>query len=397
MLLEKLTLPILGADDESDPPWGYLATLYSIVPHLVAAIAILSASVLPYLEGQTAKVAFVALVVTMQVGLRAWGDYAYRRRSDDEPLKLWLSRFVPLSLVSGLAWGSALAILYTGGSPDTQVVVLAVGCGIVQSCAARAYLAPRSTLMVIVIVTAIVNAAAISEGNWIMVPICAAYVGFLASYMVRLIAMDEKRIDAERKTRVLVKALAESNAMLVQANEQLHRHARTDALTGLENRRGFDDELHRHLERAREIGRPLALLLIDVDHFKRFNDTYGHQAGDACLRIVAELLAGLVVPSKGIAARYGGEEFAIILHDGEAVRAEAFAEELRACVASLPLPARDGSAGTLTVSIGVAIAEPADDERALISRADRRLYSAKAAGRDRVCASDRSEPLFGSL
>jgi diguanylate cyclase (GGDEF)-like protein len=248
-----------------------------------------------------------------------------------------------------------------------------------------------------VIVTAIVNAAAISEGNWIMVPICAAYVGFLASYMVRLIAMDEKRIDAERKTRVLVKALAESNAMLVQANEQLHRHARTDALTGLENRRGFDDELHRHLERAREIDRPLALLLIDVDHFKRFNDTYGHQAGDACLRIVAELLAGLVAPSKGIAARYGGEEFAIILHDGEAARVEAFAEELRACVASLPLPARDGSAGTLTVSIGVANAKPADDERALISRADRRLYSAKAAGRDRVCASDRAEPVFGAL
>ncbi|QEE44174.1 diguanylate cyclase [Rhizobium sp. WL3] len=396
MLLQKLTLPILGADDETDPPWDYLAILYSIVPHLIAAVAILSASVLPYAEGQTTKVGIVTVILVMQVGLRTWGDYAYRRRAAHEPLKLWVDRFVPLSLVSGLAWGTALAILYTGGSPDTQVVVLAVGCGIVQSSAARAYLAPRSTLMVIVIVTAIVNAAAISEGNWIMVPICAAYVGFLASYMVRLIAMDEKRIAAERKTRVLVKALAESNAKLIQANEQLHRHARTDALTGLENRRGFDHELHRRLLLMRETGRPLALLLIDVDHFKRFNDANGHQAGDECLRTIAQLLAGLVTPSDDIAARYGGEEFAIILQDDEAIQAETFAEELRESVACLSLPTRNGSASTLTVSIGVAIAEPSDDNRTLIARADRRLYEAKAAGRDRVCASDRAEHLAGS-
>ena len=190
MLLQKLTPPILGADDKTDPPWDHLSILYNIIPHLVAAVAILSASVLPYAEGQTTKVGIVVLILVVQVGFRAWGDYAFRRRSPHETLKLWLDRFVLLSLASGLAWGSALAILYTGGSPDTQVLVLAVGCGILQSVAARAYLAPRSTLMLIVIMTGIVNATAISEGNWIMVPICAAYVGFLASYMVQLIAMD---------------------------------------------------------------------------------------------------------------------------------------------------------------------------------------------------------------
>ncbi|MBU2326959.1 MAG: GGDEF domain-containing protein, partial [Alphaproteobacteria bacterium] len=119
--------------------------------------------------------------------------------------------------------------------------------------------------------------------------------------MAQLIAMDEKRTAAEGKTRVLVKALAESNSKLIEANEQLHRNARTDALTGLENRRGFDEDLHRSLLSMRDVGRPLALLLIDVDHFKRFNEANGHQAGDECLRIIAKLLAGLVAPSEGIA------------------------------------------------------------------------------------------------
>ena len=395
LLLQKLTLPILGADDKTDPPWDHLSILYNIIPHLVAAVAILSASVLPYAEGQTTKVAIVVLILVVQVGFRAWGDYAFRRRSPHETLELWLGRFVLLSLASGLAWGSALAVLYSSGSPDTQVVVLAVGCGILQSVAARAYLAPRSTLVLIVIMTGIVNATAISEGNWIMVPICAAYVGFLASYMVQLIAMDEKRTAAEGKTRVLVKALAESNSKLIEANEQLHRNARTDALTGLENRRGFDEDLHRCLLSMRDVGRPLALLLIDVDHFKRFNDANGHQAGDECLRTIAKLLAGLVAPSEGIAARYGGEEFAIILQDGHAMRAETFAEELRVSVACLSLPTRHGKAHKLTVSIGVAIAEPSDDERTLIARADRRLYDAKASGRDRVCAFDRTKHIVG--
>ncbi len=397
MLLRKLTLPMLGADDETDPPWDHLSTLFSIVPHLIAAVAILSAAILPYLEGQTTKVALVTLLIAMQVGLRGMGDYAYRHRSPADGVKPWFDRFVYLSLFSGLAWGSALAILYTGGSPDTQVVALAVGCGIVQSSAARAYLAPRSTLLVIVIVTAFVNVAAIREGNWIMVPICIAYVGFLASYMMRLIAMDESRVEAERKTRVLVEALAESNAKLTQANEQLRRHARTDALTGLQNRRGFDEALQRRMSVMRTVGTPFALLLIDVDHFKRFNDAHGHPAGDECLRIVGERLNAEVMETGGIAARYGGEEFAIILQGDQARQAEAFADALRLAIGRLKMPTTDGTSTTLTVSIGVAMADPADDERALIARADRRLYAAKAAGRDRICASDRPDRRIGSV
>ena len=395
MLLQKLTLPILGTDDETNPPWDHLSVLFSITPHLIAAAAILSASVLPYLEGQTAKVGFICLILALQVGLRGWGDYSYRRRPADASLKPWLDRFVLLSLVSGVAWGSALGILYTGGSPDTQVVVLAVGCGIVQSSAARAYLAPRSTLLVILIVTALVNAAAIREGNWIMVPICAAYVGFLASYMVRLIGLDEKRIEAERKTRVLVDALADSNEKLTRANEQLRRHARTDSLTGLDNRRGFDEELSRRLNLMRHTGRPLALLLIDVDHFKRFNDTHGHQAGDRCLQVVAELLQDSIRQTDGVAARYGGEEFAVLLQGPYALEPTDFAENLRKLVAQLQLPTENGGSASLTISIGVAVAAQQEDEASLVATADRRLYSAKSDGRNRVSDNDDAERLLG--
>ncbi len=384
MLLQKLALPMIGAEDETDPPWDHLGVLFSITPHLVAAVAILAATIQPYGAGEFDKVALVLLILSAQVAIRGIGDYMYRHRSPADKLQLWLARFSVISLLSGVAWGLALAILYADGPPDTQVVALAIGCGIVQSAAARAYLAPRSTLLVIMTVTAFVNVAAIREGNWVMVPICVAYVGFLASYMVRLITLDEKRIAAEKRTRVLVDALAESNEKLTEANEQLRRHARTDALTGLDNRRGFNEELTRRLDLAHKADRPLALLLIDVDHFKHFNDTHGHQAGDRCLQVVAELLQSTIRGLDAIAARYGGEEFALLLQGSEATDAIDFADTLRARIAHLLVPTEEGRAANLTVSIGVAVARADDDENSIVSRADRYLYAAKEAGRDCV-------------
>jgi len=391
--MRKLTLPMIGADDEADTPWEHLSVLFNVLPHLIAALAILCASIPPYLAGEVTKVAAALLIVALQVVIRGIGDYRFRHRPATDPLQLWLGRFRVISLLSGIAWGCALAILYTGSSPDTQVIVLAIGCGILQSSAARAYLAPRSTLLVILLVMAFINVAAIREGNWIMVPICLAYVGFLATYMVRLIAMDEKRIAAERKTRVLVEALADSNEKLTRANEQLRRHARTDALTGLDNRRAFDEELRRRMGLMRETGRPIALLLIDVDHFKSFNDTHGHQAGDECLQVLAELLASRTRNVDSVAARYGGEEFAVILQGEDARQPKLFAEDLRTRVAQLLLQTGDGGSASLTVSIGVAVAGPADDERSIVARADRGLYNAKTAGRNRVFDADAPERL----
>jgi diguanylate cyclase (GGDEF)-like protein len=394
--MQKLSLPMVGIDNEADPPWEHLSTLFHIFPHIVAAVAILSAAILPYMEGRTFEVLVVFAILSLQVIMRGVADLGFRRRHQSDTAQKWLKRFTLVSVLSGVAWGASLAILYSGGSPDTQVVILAIGCGILQSSAARAYMAPRSTLLVIFVMIASINLVAVREGNWIMVPICLAYVGFLASYMIRLIAMDERRLAAETKTRTLVAALAESNEKLTYANEQLRRHAETDALTGLGNRRGFDEQLSHRLGRYRNDREPLALLLIDIDHFKLFNDTRGHQAGDAALQVVAEVIAACMRDVDGTAARYGGEEFAVVLQGNHALQPAVFAEDLRKRVASLFLPTADGGSADLTVSIGLATAGPEDDERSLIALADRRLYDAKACGRNRVCDTDHEERLVGS-
>jgi diguanylate cyclase (GGDEF)-like protein len=157
-----------------------------------------------------------------------------------------------------------------------------------------------------------------------------------------------------------------------------------DALTGLHNRRWLDQVLPATLESAGRDGRPLALLMIDVDHFKRINDTHGHGEGDRVLVAVACALAGALRQSDML-ARFGGEEFAVLLPGAGDPVAHAVAERLRAAVASTPLALQGGQTPErVTVSLGLAFLRAGDDPTQLLGRADRALYRAKAAGRDRV-------------
>ena len=171
---------------------------------------------------------------------------------------------------------------------------------------------------------------------------------------------------------------------------ELERLAFIDGLSGLRNRRYFDLEIARHTEALPSSpSRTVALLLIDIDHFKGFNDLYGHQAGDACLQKIAKTLSG-AVRSIDVAARYGGEEFAVILIDSDATEALAVAERIRAHVEALTIPHAGCDAGIVTVSIGVAEAR-ADlhascDE--LIAAADAMLYRAKGLGRNQVASAE---------
>lgn len=160
----------------------------------------------------------------------------------------------------------------------------------------------------------------------------------------------------------------------------LEKLAATDALTGLANRRTFDARLDRALADAR---RP-ALLLIDVDHFKRYNDALGHQAGDACLSRLGQLLQTVVRHADDLAARLGGEEFALLLADADAHTAEAIAARIHDQLTSAALPHPDSPVSAhLTVSIGHAIARADEAAVSLYRRADDALYRAKAAGRNR--------------
>jgi diguanylate cyclase (GGDEF)-like protein len=179
------------------------------------------------------------------------------------------------------------------------------------------------------------------------------------------------------------------------ANAELERLARTDALTGLANRRVFDERLLEEIARAGRNGAPLCLLLLDVDHFKAYNDTYGHQGGDECLRRIGESLRGTVRRAGEVVARYGGEEMALILPASDERAGTVVAERVRAAVEQLAIPHEKNSHQLGTISLGVACFHPggARDASAaglaatastLIAQADAAMYRAKGGGRNRV-------------
>jgi diguanylate cyclase (GGDEF)-like protein len=159
--------------------------------------------------------------------------------------------------------------------------------------------------------------------------------------------------------------------------------ARRDPLTGLANRRAFEEALRREVARARRAGAALAVAALDVDHFKRVNDAHGHPAGDAVLAAVAARAAA-ALRAGDLLARVGGEEFAALLPGAGLPAAVEVAERIRAALAAAPVEA-SGQALRVTVSLGCAALAPEDaDEAALLARADARLYDAKRSGRDRV-------------
>jgi diguanylate cyclase (GGDEF)-like protein/PAS domain S-box-containing protein len=179
-----------------------------------------------------------------------------------------------------------------------------------------------------------------------------------------------------------------------QAQIALERLAACDGLTGIANRRSFDEKLGQEWLRARRDKTQLALLMLDVDHFKLFNDRYGHQAGDVCLRRLAECVAAIVLRPGDLVARYGGEEFAVVLPSIDADGALQVAQRVREAVRGLAIPHVDSVFGVVTVSVGVACAVPSQgsDHEALVKSADIALYQAKHAGRDRVALAPLLQP-----
>jgi diguanylate cyclase (GGDEF)-like protein len=178
------------------------------------------------------------------------------------------------------------------------------------------------------------------------------------------------------------------------AEAELAILAATDGLTGLANRRTFDNSLQAEWLRAARDGTCLSLLLIDIDHFKAFNDLYGHQAGDECLQDVARLLGEAVKRTGDLVARYGGEELAVLLPATDAKGAAAVAEDVRSRIEELAVPhGADAASGVLTISVGAATLKPAievlrTDPKMLITLADGALYRAKLEGRNRVSVSE---------
>ena len=180
--------------------------------------------------------------------------------------------------------------------------------------------------------------------------------------------------------------VAERTAQLEEANRKLAALSITDGLTGLANRRHFDEVLGREQARSARAGQPLSVIMLDVDHFKRYNDRYGHQAGDACLIRVAHALRAGMRRASDVVARYGGEEFSIVLPDTDAQQALQMALALRSAIEALGIVHADGEAGRVTISVGVAVRQAGGvaDADVLLRLADAALYRAKDAGRNRV-------------
>lgn len=192
----------------------------------------------------------------------------------------------------------------------------------------------------------------------------------------------------------VVKVRVRNQIELKIARENMARLADTDGLTGLYNRRYFDQMLSGECSRLSRSQGCLSLILLDVDFFKQFNDTYGHQAGDDCLRGIGDVVQATLKRACDRGARYGGEEFACILPETDHIGAVRVAEELRATIAALMIPhATSPVAPYVTVSLGVVTDYGVTEclPQHLVALADKHLYAAKAAGRNLVCAAENGE------
>jgi diguanylate cyclase len=192
----------------------------------------------------------------------------------------------------------------------------------------------------------------------------------------------------EEENRLLQRQLKESTSEVHQLRDhlaQVRRDATTDALTNLSNRKAFDSELHRNHEIATRTGANMTLAVLDIDHFKRFNDTWGHQTGDQVLRYVASVLARVGAAPR-FAARYGGEEFALIFPGESAESVLGMLRDVISEIASRTLRRRSTNEelGAITVSGGVAQLQTGETAHALLERADAALYASKRGGRNRM-------------
>lgn len=278
-----------------------------------------------------------------------------------------MRQLVIFAALAGLGWGAGASFLPFVSTPLQLLVILTlmtIGAASLPRMAAlpTIHFAFMAGLFVPVIIALVI---VFGIRHWMMVA-------------VLLIIWGELTHEARRAHADLIE--------LYSARQSLQEEAVRDKLTGIPNRRSFDTTLEREWRRAQRLKVPLSLIMIDVDFFKKYNDRYGHQAGDECLAKVAKALAGSSRRAGDLVARYGGEEFVVVLFHTPRDDALAVAETLRRAVESLGIPHEDAPNGVASVSLGGATEIPSAGKvpETLLRAADAALYQAKAAGRNRV-------------
>ena len=337
-----------------------------------------------------------AIVAVLAWRVRQSGTF-WREAGRDEPSldpQHWARRFAYGAWVVGALWGSgSIVVMATTDDTLARFLMIAVQAAYLGSAAFRNNASPAAAIGQVYLSQVPLFLGCLATGDFYYL----LYDLVLAQHIVanlRLVDfLSERTVEflvSNEKNEQLARQIEQVNDQLQRSNEQLSLLAATDALTHLPNRRSFDVKLAAEWQRAIRSEEALSLLMIDVDKFKSYNDTFGHQAGDRCLHLVATALQDSIQRATDMAARYGGEEFAVILPATDEQGASAVAERLRQAVLELRLPrATPGASddeGCVSVSLGAATFRPRRGAipEELVAAADEALYAAKEAGRNCV-------------
>jgi diguanylate cyclase (GGDEF)-like protein len=336
------------------------------------------------------------VAVVVAAGLpRLWLIHRYERATDRCSPLAWAKRYFWAACTAAAGWGAwSAAMLFSPPEAIGTLIACTLGATTLFSavrhgtmrCVAVAQtvitLAPLSAALV-----ASAMPAHILYGIFV-VPFGVVVLSFnnlLHGQTLQLLRQDQEKTD-------LLHRLEIANQELEVVNRHLHTLVSTDALTGVANRRAFDLTSAREWLRAARDQVPISMLMLDIDHFKAYNDIYGHQSGDECLRRVATAAASVLHRPVDVLARYGGEEFAVVLPNTRLEGATRMARHILAAVGNQALPHEGSAHGHVTVSIGAACLTPDGvlGVDALVGHADAALYAAKRSGRNsvQVAASD---------
>jgi len=369
-----------------------VATLFNQRSVLVAGNAALTiVAVVGWLESAQGWFLIWAIAIAVTLAARLAIELAFDRRSSEPGrIAVWGRIYTAGSWATGALLGCSALVIVKHVHPLIQMLVLSTELVFIMGSVARVCACPviakgQALLGLVPIFVVCVLQDDVYYRVFSLAICFELYAAFaLLRYLnvrtVRLLRLNEENT-------ALVAEVQRTNAELIAANVRLEAAATTDSLTGIENRRRFDAVLAEEVRQARRHSDEMALLMLDIDSFKGFNDLYGHQAGDECLRRVAQTFAASLRRPGDFVARYGGEEFVAVLPRTNALSAAALAETVRANIAALAVVnAAAGSAGVVTVSIGVTSFSPDHYQgpEDLIRAADEALYSAKGAGRNCV-------------
>lgn len=347
----------------------FVSVLWEVAPHpvLLTWFAVLSAGYL----------------------LRAFLYVAYRRRRDNVAIKRWDLAHRAATLLTSATWGLSCFLFVS--STDTFhlliVVLWMVGLSAASANAYSVHLPTLLTFFLPLVVPVAIHLFAI--GGRVQTAVAVGLVAYCLVSLRAVVPINRTMLSSLRLNIALTNEVQQRR----KAEDQLREVSRRDCLTGLSNRHHFDESLAAEWRRAQRDARHLSLVLLDIDYFKDFNDTYGHIAGDDCLVTLAHALKNCLKRPGNPAARYGGDELSVLLPNTDSRSASIIAETLRQAVESLAInhgATRVAGQQVVTISAGLATYVPSADAEPpdLIGHADRALYHAKAAGRNRLVINE---------